>query len=204
MFIWQKYGILIFPKSSIFALTNISTMFASIFEKFQRKKQLSILTNHPNTKVERIKIGIHNQFVLYPDVQKIFFGKNLNFRNFIHIIVGKNAILEIGDHVFLNNFCSINCLEHISIGENTLFGENVKLYDHNHEYTRNNETLRVEHAKFKTSPIKIGKNCWLGSNVTVLKGVTIGENCIIGAGCTIAKDVPANSTVINQQNLIVK
>lgn len=141
---------------------------------------------------------------MYADLQKVKLGNTLNFRNYIHIVVGKDAVLEIGDRVFLNNFCSINCLDHVSIGENTLFGENVKIYDHNHAYQRTENTLSVSHSEFTKSPVKIGKNCWLGSNVTVLKGVTIGDNCIIGAGCTIAKDVPANSTIINQQELIFK
>jgi acetyltransferase-like isoleucine patch superfamily enzyme len=118
--------------------------------------------------------------------------------------VQNGGFLEIKDRVFFNNFCSINCLEKISIGENTLFGENVKLYDHNHSYERNEDGLQVSHSEFRTAPIIIGKNCWLGSNVVVLKGVTIGDNSIIGAGCIIHKNIPADSTVLNQQELIVK
>lgn len=180
-------------------------MFTNILNKLNKKKQISILKKNKNVSLENaIKLGIHNHFIIYPNIKKISFGKNINLRNYIHFIVQENAELYIGNNVFMNNFCSVNCLESITIEENTLFGENVKLYDHNHDYQRNNKTLKVEHSKFKTAPIKIGRNCWLGSNVTVLKGVTIGDNCIIGAGCTIAKDVPANSTVINRQDLIYK
>lgn len=178
-------------------------MFSRINEKLQRRIQLSKLKKHPKVQMGSLKIGINNHFILYPDIEKIHLGNHLNFRNYIHLIVQSGAILQIGNRVFLNNFCSINCLEEISIGANTLFGENVKLYDHNHEYQTKPE-FKISHSEFTKSAIKIGKNCWLGSNVTVLKGVTIGDNCIIGAGCTIAKDVPANSTVINQQQLIFK
>lgn len=175
--------------------------FLNIVKKLQRKQQISLLKKHPQVYLESIKLGIDNHFTLYPNLKKITIGKQVNFRNYIHIIVGKNAVLEIGNHIFMNNFCSINCLEHISIGENTLFGENVKLYDHNHAYKRDENSLTVSHSEFTKAPIKIGKNCWLGSNVTVLKGVTIGDNCIIGAGCVISKNVPENTTVINKQNL---
>lgn len=179
-------------------------MFSELFEKLQRKKQISLLTKHRNSKIGSLKIGINNHFVLYPDLERITFGNSISFRNYVHIIVGKNAILEIEDRVFMNNFCSINCLDRISIGENTLFGENVKIYDHNHAYQKSDTAFSVSHSEFTKSPVKIGKNCWLGSNVTVLKGVTIGDNCIIGAGCTIYQDVPANTTVINKQELIAK
>lgn len=180
-------------------------MITSLIEKFQRKKQRTILEKNPKVSVGNgLKLGISNHFILYPEIEKFTLGTNISFRNYIHVIVQNGATLEIQNNVFFNNHCSINCLEHISIGENTLFGENVKLYDHNHSYERNENGLKVSHQEFKTAPIIIGKNCWLGSNVVVLKGVTIGDNSIIGAGCVIHKDIPANSTVVNQQELNIK
>ena len=50
----------------------------------------------------------------------------------------------------------------------------------------------------------MGKDCWIGSDVTILKGVTSGDNTIIGAGCLVRKDIPTNSVVYNDGNLIVK
>lgn len=176
-------------------------MLNRILEKLQRRKQLSVLKNNPNASVGNLKVGINNHFVLSEKLEKVVIGNAVNFRNYIHLLVEKNARLTIEDGVFMNNFCSVNCLDSISIGENTLFGENVKLYDHNHSYTATPE-FKISKSEFSTAPIKIGKNCWLGSNVTVLKGVSIGDNCIIGAGCTIFKDVPSNTKVINQQQLI--
>ncbi len=174
----------------------------SLIENLDRRKQLHLLSSHKNTMLAGSpKIGTNNKFLLYPNLQKVSIGKDFDIRNSVHIIVHNNATLEIGNNVFLNNFCSINCLEQISIGENTLFGENVKIYDHNHQYERTENGLKVSHSEFTKSAVMIGKNCWLGSNVTVLKGVTIGDNCIIGSGCTIYKDIPDNSKVVNSQEL---
>lgn len=178
-------------------------MLYEILAKIQRRNQISNLKKHPNVSIREIRLGISNQFVLHKNINKITIGSEASFRNYIHILVEKNATLEIGDRFFMNNFCSINCLENISIGNNTLFGENVKLYDHNHVYETYPE-YKLFHSEFTQAPIRIGNNCWLGSNVTILKGVTIGDNCIIGAGCTIYKDVPANTVVINRQDLILK
>ena len=140
---------------------------------------------------KNIKFGDFCNFSFYPK-SEIQFGNNIYIRN--------NALLKIDDNVFMNNYCSINCLEKIELGENTLFGEGVKIYDHNHQYS----SEKIEHQKFTTAPVKIGKNCWLGSNVIILKGVTIGDNVILGAGCIIYKDVPANSIVINKQEQIIR
>ena len=48
---------------------------------------------------------------------------------------------------------------------------------------------------YNTAPIKIGHDCWIGSNVVILKGVTIGDNVIVGAGCIIKEDIPNNMIV---------
>lgn len=89
-------------------------------------------------------------------------------------------------------------MECISIGDDVIIGENVKIYDHNHVFGGDSQV--VEKHKFKTSPIKIGDNVWIGSNVTILKGVTIGDRSIISAGSVINKDV--SSDVIYQQKRI--
>jgi acetyltransferase-like isoleucine patch superfamily enzyme len=71
----------------------------------------------------------------------------------------------------------------------------VKLYDHNHLITTENNQVNIAKDQFKSAPIIIGKNCWIGSNVTILKGVTIGDNVVIGANNLIHKSIPANTIV---------
>lgn len=176
--------------------------FSKIFLKFLKNKNFSILRNHQNSEVGgQLRLGDFCNLVLYPGLKKLKFGNQINIRNYCNILVGDQAELQLGDRFFMNNYCSINCLEKIEIGENTLFGEGVKLYDHNHQYTSQPD-FKVEHQKFNSAPIKIGKNCWLGSNVTVLKGVTIGDNCIIGAGCLIYQDVPEGKIVKLKQEIL--
>ena len=45
------------------------------------------------------------------------------------------------------------------------------------------------------APIIVGKNVWIGSNSTILQGVSIGDGAIVAAGAVVTKDVPANSIV---------
>jgi len=178
--------------------------FSKIILKILRRRNLGILKNHSSSEIgKHLRFGDFCNFTLYPNLRKIRLGNDVNIRNYCNILVGNQAELILGNRFFMNNYCSINCLEKIEIGENTLFGENVKLYDHNHEYSTKPE-FKVEHQKFKTAPIKIGKNCWLGSNVTVLKGVTIGDNTIIGANCLIYKDIPENSVVKHHSEMVIE
>ena len=43
--------------------------------------------------------------------------------------------------------------------------------------------------------IILGKNVWIGSNATVLQGVTIGDNAVVATGVVVTKDVTANTVV---------
>ena len=36
------------------------------------------------------------------------------------------------------------------------------------------------------------ENVWIGSNCTILKGVSIGKGAVIGAGSVLNKSVPPN------------
>ena len=84
-------------------------------------------------------------------------------------------------------------MKRIEIGDCTVIGENVKFYDHN--YHISDKSTPIVSQGHSTEKIIIGKNCWIGSNVVILKGVTIGDNTIIGAGCVIDKSIPANTIV---------
>ncbi|MDE7203257.1 MAG: hypothetical protein K2O91_15450, partial [Lachnospiraceae bacterium] len=45
------------------------------------------------------------------------------------------------------------------------------------------------------APIKIGAHVWIGSNATVLPGVTIGDYAVVAAGAVVTRDVPAMTVV---------
>jgi acetyltransferase-like isoleucine patch superfamily enzyme len=120
-------------------------------------------------------------------------GKTTRFRKFCSITLDAEGKLTIGENTFFNNYCSINCLGTIEIGNNTLFGEGVKIYDPNHVF--NKQDKLIENQGFSIGSISIGSNCWIGSNSIILNNVQIGDNVVIGAGCIITKSVAANTIV---------
>jgi acetyltransferase-like isoleucine patch superfamily enzyme len=144
-----------------------------------------------------IVVGAHCSVTLDWSTAKINIGNGVQFRNDCHIRAVQNGDVKIGDNVFFNNQCSITSLQQIHIGNNCQFGEGVKIYDHNHRY-QSAEKLIAQQG-YTTAPVLIGNNCWLGSHVIVLKGVSIGEHAVIGAGVVVYKDVPAHTVLIGKQ-----
>lgn len=133
---------------------------------------------------------------------KQFETEKFHYRDPLHIIIEGQGKLCIGNNCFFNTGCSITVREKIAIGANCIFGENVKLYDHNHEY-RDKDTPIYQQG-FNSAPIIIEEDCWIGSNVVILKGVHIGAHSVIGAGVIVYKDVPAGSVLVCKQELALK
>lgn len=128
-------------------------------------------------------------FLLERLAGKVNVGPGLSARRFCTFVVN-NGVLSIGKKVFFNQLCSVNCLSEIHIGDNTIFGEGVKIYDHNHRYDTGG---LIRDSGFVFKDVDIGNNCWIGSNVCILAGAKIGDGCVIGAGSIVRGEVPAGT-----------
>jgi len=122
------------------------------------------------------------------------------FRKGFTLAIESKGKITVGRNCFFNNFCTLASRDSIIIGDGTIFGENVKIYDHNHLYQDTDTPIKDQ--GYNTSPVIIGKHCWISSNVVILKGVIIGDNCVIGSGCVIYQNIPSNSVIANKQNII--
>lgn len=68
----------------------------------------------------------------------------------------------------------------IEIGDFTNIGPNVGLISSNHDVLDNSKHIA-------TSPIKIGKHCWIGFGAVILSGVELGNYTIVGANSVVTK-----------------
>jgi UDP-2-acetamido-3-amino-2,3-dideoxy-glucuronate N-acetyltransferase len=59
-------------------------------------------------------------------------------------------------------------------------------------------------ADWKCIPTVVKRGASIGSNATILCGITIGEKAMIGAGSVVIKDVPAGATVVGNPARIIK
>lgn len=131
---------------------------------------------------------------------KVTIGSQTVFRKNCTINMEAQGVLTIGNGSFFNNGCSISCLGTVEIGNDTLFGEGVRLYDHNHVFNQAGKLIKDQ--GYAVGKIKIGNNCWIGSNCVILKDVEIGDNVVIGASCLISTSVPANMVVRSATQLL--
>lgn len=113
-----------------------------------------------------------------------------------HSDFGKN--ITLGQRVFINSGCKFQDQGGITIGDDCLIGHNTVLATLNHDL---DPTRR---ADMHPAPIVLGRNVWVGSNVTVLPGVTIGDHAVIAAASVVTKDVPDRSVVLGSPARVVR
>lgn len=130
------------------------------------------------------------------------YGKAFSFRKRFTVNINDGGKLVIGNHVFFNNDCSINCKDEIVIGDYCIFGENVRIYDHNHRFS--NYVKPIIEQGYTLKSVYIGENCWIGSNVVILPGSNIQSNSIIGAGSVISGEIPEGVIVTLNRELRYK
>ena len=100
---------------------------------------------------------------------------------------GKN--ITIGKNVFINACCHFQDHGGVVLGDGCQIGHNVVFA------TLNHGLAPEERPTTHPAPIVLGRNVWVGSNATILQGVTIGDNAVVAAGAVVAKDVPADTIV---------
>lgn len=142
----------------------------------------------------KITMKINNEYHTPEEIQQLFseltekpLNDTLGLIPPFFTDCGKN--IHIGKNVFINAGCKMQDQGGIYIGDDVLIGHNAVFATLNHAL--NPEDRGDLHPK----AIHIEDKVWLGSNVTVLQGVTIGEGSIVAAGAVVTKDVPKNTVV---------
>lgn len=92
----------------------------------------------------------------------------------------------------------LNCIKDEVEIDGAFIGHNVVLATINHDLNPKNNRKNIY------VPIVIGNHVWIGSNATILQGVTIGEWAVVAAGAVVTKDVPPFAVVGGVPAKIIK
>lgn len=142
-----------------------------------------------------VRIQSHVKIVIDTG-SKIYIGKGALIESYSKISASGGGVLILGRMVGINRKSMIMCHDYISIGDNTIMGPDVCIYDHDHVF---NSLEGVKRNEYISSPVTIGKNCWIGAGTIILRGTTIGDNCLIAAGCVVKGCYPEGSVVIQKR-----
>ena len=115
------------------------------------------------------------------------------------LISGADSVAEkitIGHAAYLNRGTMIDASKSIEIGANAMIGPFCYITDHDHVIGSADELV--------SKPTRIGARCWIGANVTILKGVSIGDDSVVGAGSVVAKSLPARVVAVGNPARVLR
>jgi acetyltransferase-like isoleucine patch superfamily enzyme len=98
-----------------------------------------------------------------------------------HTDFGRNT--RLGKGVFLNMGCTFQDQGGITIGDDALLGHYTMIATLNHPMDPDRRADTIP------APVRIGSRVWIGSNTTILPGVSIGDGAVIGAGSLVTSDI---------------
>ena len=105
-----------------------------------------------------------------------------------HFVAGPGAELHIEDDVWIGHGGAVAAFERVSIGAGTHIGPFVIIMDTN--FHGNPGEQSVQHD---CRPVTIGRNCRIGSRVTITRGASIGDGAEILAGSVVSSAIPAGA-----------
>lgn len=99
--------------------------------------------------------------------------------------IGRNV--KVSSHTFI--------CEGVTIEDEVFIGHGVMFINDKYPHATTGYGALQTEADWVCTPTVVERRASIGSNATILCGVTIGEGALIGAGSVVTHDVPAGAVV---------
>jgi|SRR5688572_13410320 len=157
-------------------------------------------------------VTIENNYQILKNVK---LGKNVKIFNFVNAYgcsiddgskVG--AFVEIQKGASIGKNCKISShtfiCEGVNIEDNCFIGHGVMFINDLFPRATNPGGTPQTEQDWKVIPTYVKQGASIGSNATILCGITIGENSMIGAGAVVTRNVEPNSVVAGNPARVIK
>ena len=143
---------------------------------------------------EQVNIGYGVQISTSGKNSQIHLKKKVILDRGVDIRALNEGSIEIDEFVYIGPYSCVAGPGPVKIGKSCLISSHSGIYGNNHNFADPTHLIREQGITFKG--ITIEDDCWLGTGVKVLDGVTIGKGSVIGAGAVVTKDIPAYSIAV--------
>jgi acetyltransferase-like isoleucine patch superfamily enzyme len=154
--------------------------------------------DEPRKSLVNVKVGQGVRIFNFVNAYGCCIDDNSKVGAFVEIqkgaTIGKNC--KVSSHTFI--------CEGVHIEDNCFIGHGVMFTNDLFPRATNPDGSQQTDADWKLVETFVKKGASIGSNATIICGVTIGENALIGAGAVVTKDVPANTIVAGNPAKILK
>ena len=152
---------------------------------------MELITINDNTQsLNNVTIGKGVKIFKFVNAYGCSLGNNTKVGTFVEIqkgaTIGQNC--KISSHSFI--------CEGVHIADNCFVGHGVMFTNDLFPRATNPDGSQQTDEDWLLVETFVEKGASIGSNATILCGITIGENALIGAGAVVTKDVPPNTIFV--------
>ncbi|MEZ0166649.1 DapH/DapD/GlmU-related protein [Kineococcus sp. LSe6-4] len=108
--------------------------------------------------------------------------------------------LRWGDDVFVNTGAFLSVFESLTVGDRCRLGERVSIHDEDHVF----EPVGTDRGAYRTSPVVIEDDVWIGAGSIVLRGSHIGAGSVVAAGAVVRGAFPPGSLIAGVPARVVR
>ncbi len=145
-----------------------------------------------------VKLGQDVKIYAFVNLYGCEIGDESRVGTFVEIQKGA----KIGKRVKVSSHTFI--CEGVTIEDEVFIGHGVMFINDKYPRATTATGQSQTEADWECVPTLIEKGASIGSNATILCGVTIGERAIVGAGSVVTRDVPAGAVVAGNPARIVR
>ena len=143
---------------------------------------------------DKVTLG-HGTYIMGGRVSsKITLKEDVSLDNGVQIKSMKHGHIEIGNGTYVGAYTCISGPGPVKIGKHCLVAAHCGIYGNHHNF--DDPTRLIKEQILSSQGITIEDDCWLGTGVKVLDGVTIGKGSIIGASAVVNKNIPPYSIAV--------
>lgn len=113
----------------------------------------------------------------------------------LHALPEHQPWLEVGDDTYIGEMNNIRASGGIRIGAKCLISQGVSIISANHS-TALGSPMTDQPSRTDKHGVVIEDDVWIGTNATILPGVTVGKGAIIAAGSVVTSSV-AEFTIVS-------
>jgi len=145
-----------------------------------------------------VKLGQRVKIFAFTNLYGCEIGDDSKVGAFVEIQKGASVgcRCKISSHTFICEGVTLE--DEVFIGHGVMF-----INDRFPRATTASGDLQTE-TDWRCTPTVVKRRVSIGSNATVLCGVTIGEGATIGAGSVVTKDVPAGAVVAGNPSRVLR
>ena len=110
--------------------------------------------------------------------------------------------IRIGDKCVFGSNDVVNGYLDIEFGSATLVADGVYVTDFDHRF--DDLSVPIKDQGIVKSPVRIGPDVWIGTKVTIVRGVQVGRGSVLAANTVVTRDVPDYSVVAGVPGRILR